>query len=462
MPPPLALLLCTGFVIYLLRYDRKQAPTVSFASWVPTLWLFAISTKSLGAWFASRMGDESSSVLDEVFLVSLAVLGCVIIARRRFDWWGALRGNPWLLVLIGYMLVSVVWSDLPLTCIKRWIRQMVGVVVILVVLSEEDPKQTTECLLRRLAYVLLPYSIVLIKYFPNLGVLYGRWSGDIMWVGVADHKTGLGRISLVATAYLSWSVYRKWRLRHNEPLPVGFLAEVAVFLLALKFLFNPDGKASATAIAAFGLGVSVYLSFWWLGRRGITPSPVLAMLGVLGLVTFGISMPLSGGSVAGGLNESMGRDSTFTGRSEIWEEIAAIAMRHPILGCGFDSYWTAATRELHAMSHSHCAYLELFNEIGAVGIGLYTLFLMSVVQRAFAGLQGDYDWGSFCIAYMCMALLHGATESSINSFTVLLGGVILLMSFVCGTPSHKLEPEGQNVYRHVQKLDKVTGDSGNP
>ncbi len=434
MPPPLALLLCTSFVYLLLRYDRKQAPEVSHASWLPTLWLFAISTKPVGVWFASDSGDESSSQLDQIFLLGLIVAGCVVISWRQFDWRSALSAQPWLLVLMGYMLVSVVWSDIPFIALKRWVRQAVGLVMILVVLSEAAPRQTVECILRRMAYVLIPFSLLLIKYYPHYGVTYGRWSGEVMWVGVADHKTGLGRICIAAALYLSWTMFRKWRERHAEPLTREVWAELLLLLLIWLLLLDPEGKRSATAIAALGAGAAAYLGLRWLGRTGVIPAQGLLVFTVLVLVAFGIGMPLSGGSIAGGINEAMGRNSTFTGRADTWAELVPIAMTHPIFGCGFESYWTPATRELHAMSHAHCAYLEILNELGVVGLGFFTLFVLSVVRYAHAGLRLDHDWASFCLAYLAMVLLHGATESSINSFTGLLGGIILCISGVCAQP----------------------------
>ena len=50
MPRQLAQLTCIAFVFYLLRCDRKQNKNVSWTLWLPTLWIFSISTKSIDFW----------------------------------------------------------------------------------------------------------------------------------------------------------------------------------------------------------------------------------------------------------------------------------------------------------------------------------------------------------------------------------------------------------------------------
>src|SRR5260370_14013827 len=111
MPPQLALLLCTLFVLYLLRVDRKQAREVSHALWIPSIWMLSIATKPLANWFGAFAQDtESGSPLDRVFQSGLLCLGLIVLARRKLNWSNAIKDNIWLTVLIGYMLVSVLWS----------------------------------------------------------------------------------------------------------------------------------------------------------------------------------------------------------------------------------------------------------------------------------------------------------------------------------------------------------------
>ena len=153
MPAPLALLLCTAFVLFLLRVERRASSRVSAALWIPTLWMLLIASKPLAIWFGVTGDNESGSVLDRLVLLGLAVAGMVVLDRRRFDWSRALRRHGWLLVLLVYMLVSTLWSDITFIALKRWMREGIVVIMALVILSEANPRQALESILRRSAYI---------------------------------------------------------------------------------------------------------------------------------------------------------------------------------------------------------------------------------------------------------------------------------------------------------------------
>src|SRR5438045_8083799 len=106
MPPPVALLLCTAVVLFLLRLERGVSRGVSRALWIPTLWMLMIGSRSSGEWFGITGHNESGNWMDQVVLSSLIVAGMVVLARRRIDWSGSLRRNTWLLALLADMLVS--------------------------------------------------------------------------------------------------------------------------------------------------------------------------------------------------------------------------------------------------------------------------------------------------------------------------------------------------------------------
>ena len=218
MPPTLALVLCSGFVIYLLRLERKRAPGVSGAVWIPTIWMMSCASKPLANWFSSGQaaeasgGVEAGSPLDRNLLTVLIIAGIFILLRRKLDWQSFQKNNKWLIAIYLFALISIIWSDFPLISARRYIRFSGTLLMALVVLSERDPFDAFEGVLRRIAFVLIPFSLLLIKYFPTIGVMYGRWSGELMWVGVADQKNSAGIIFFVSAFYLFWRLLREWRI----------------------------------------------------------------------------------------------------------------------------------------------------------------------------------------------------------------------------------------------------------
>src|SRR3989304_5890046 len=199
MPPQLALIICIIFVLWLLHLERKQAPNVSRVLWIPTIWMLSIASKPFGVWFMSAGADaEAGSPLDRAFLSVILCLGLLILASRKFSWSRAIKENSWLMLLVSYLLVSILWSDIPFISFKRWIREVVAVVMAFIVMTERNPRQALESILRRTVYVLIPFSLVLINYYSAYGRVYGRWSGELMWGGVTTQKNGLGRLCLIS------------------------------------------------------------------------------------------------------------------------------------------------------------------------------------------------------------------------------------------------------------------------
>src|ERR1017187_2601672 len=168
MPPALALVLCAVFVLSLLYVEWRGSPRVSGVLWIPTLWILVATSKPLAIWLAIPGSNESGSVLDRILLASLGAAGMVVLTSRGVNWPNALRGHGWLLALLAYMFVSTLWSDIPLIALRRWARDLIVVIMALFIRSEANPRQAVESLLRRSAYILIPFSLVLVKYFPAL------------------------------------------------------------------------------------------------------------------------------------------------------------------------------------------------------------------------------------------------------------------------------------------------------
>src|SRR5437867_2052208 len=169
MPPLLALLLCTALVLFLLGLEKRVSRGATAAVWIPTIWMLTIASRPLGAWLGAMGSNESGSTMDRFFLSGLGFVGITVLVRRHFNWRSTAHRQIWLLVLLAYMCLSTLWSDITLIALKRWGREWVVIVMALVIISEPNTRQAFAALLRRSAYVLIPFSLVLIKYYPMLG-----------------------------------------------------------------------------------------------------------------------------------------------------------------------------------------------------------------------------------------------------------------------------------------------------
>lgn len=207
MPPKIALIACMVFIIWLLRIESKENTVLSPALWVPTFWLLIMGSRPVGRWFnpTSVGSDAAGSPYDRFVLTMLILLALWVLSRRKINWSLLLKDNLWLILLYVYLGLSVLWSDFPFSSFKRWIKIFGAIPMALMILSEKQPLQALESVLRRCAYVLIPLSLVLIKYFPNYGVVYSRWEGTRMATGVTTHKNSLGVLCTLLAFFLIWA-----------------------------------------------------------------------------------------------------------------------------------------------------------------------------------------------------------------------------------------------------------------
>jgi exopolysaccharide production protein ExoQ len=428
MPSQIALIICILFVLWLLRLERNQTLNVSFVSWLPTIWMLCIATKPLGTWFGIS-DDPEGNPLDRVFFSGLLCLGLLILVLRRFRWSRAIKENPWLMLLIAYMLISVLWSDIPFTSFKRWIRELLAVVMAFLVLTEQNPRQTLQSILKRTVYILIPFSVLLVRFFPEYGREYGRWFGEVTWIGVTLQKNGLGRLCLIAAFFQIWSIIRRWRGRDTPVSMLQTYADVFILFLTLYLLKGPENDAfSATAITSLAVGLAMFFSLLWMGKRKsyLGVNTLMAIMALI--IGFGVVLPIVGGTPVGGFTSSLGRDETLTGRTEIWKELLPFIEKQPIFGLGFGDFWTSKTRLEYHVSEAHNGYLDVLLGLGSFGLLLLVVFLLSFCRKVQRELSNDFDWASLCICFLLMALLHNASESSINTFASQLSAVILFLA----------------------------------
>jgi O-antigen ligase len=445
MPRELALLLCTGFVLLLLRLERKESGEVSAAAWIPTVWMLAISSKPLGVWFSTGGSAESGSPLDRMLLAGLVVAAVPVIAYRRVDWSKVLGQNRWLLALLAYMLASTLWSDISNLSFKRWTRDAIVVIMALAIISEPNPRQALESVLRRCAYVLVPFSILLAKYYPALGREYARWSGSEMWTGVTQQKNSLGRLCLVCGFFLVWAMVRQWResagdetrpalrgatQKQTSPLRNLWWGDAGVLLLALYLLKGAEGAYSATSIGTLALGLTTFICLMWLRQAGVALLRFAVPAVLLSLLVFGATAPFVGGSSIAGLSSIFGRDETLTGRTETWGQLVPIVKQHPLLGSGHGSFWTTERREFYRMSHGHNGYLDILLDLGSLGLAIYFAWLAACALKAHAAREQDHYWASLATSLLLMAAVYNTTESALNSLSDQMTAVIVLTSVV--------------------------------
>src|SRR5579872_7259452 len=211
MPPPIASLLFTIGIVGLFYLDRDDAVRPSRALWLPVIWLAINGSRPLSAWL--EMGPPptiqgqlpTTSLLDQLVSGSLMLLGVITLIRRRWDAPGLLRASWPIMLYFSFALVSITWSDFSGWGFKRWIRALGDIVMVLVVVTDAQPAAAFRRLYSRVGFVLLPLSLLFIKYYPKLGMSWDAFGGREN-TGVTDDKNMLGVLLFVIGLGALWHV----------------------------------------------------------------------------------------------------------------------------------------------------------------------------------------------------------------------------------------------------------------
>ena len=211
MPPAVAALVCAGIITGLFLYEAKEKAKTSGALWIPTLYLFIVASRPVSLWlssssWASFQDSSNGSTIDAAFYFILQVLSLVVLFTRKAAL-TRLLARAWpVLFFYGFCLVSLTWSDYPFIAFKRWVKLLGDFMMVLVVLTDPQPLNAIKRWFAWTGFLLLPLSMLFVKYYPELGRGYDPWTGMQYFHGVSYNKNGLGVICLY------WGIGFVWLL----------------------------------------------------------------------------------------------------------------------------------------------------------------------------------------------------------------------------------------------------------
>jgi exopolysaccharide production protein ExoQ len=420
-----------AFAFWLIRQDTKRREGISPALWIPTLWVGIIASRPVSAWTGiSGSGDTlDGSPMDRAFYLTLILLSLIVLSRRALDW-GWLIGRNWpLIVFYGFLLVSVLWANSPFSSFKRWFKESGNIIIALVILTDPRPLEAFRAVFVRCAYLLIPLSLILIRYFPELGRRYSQHSGAMEAVGVTFQKNSLGTMILACGLILLWDWLQRlnagdhWRNKYEKYAPPVVLG-IAVYLL-----FLCDSKTSMLAVA---LGSLIVISI-----RFSTFRQKVSAFGLYTLIGSGLFFFVDQQfGISEAIIRALGRDMTFTGRTEVWNELLKVGT-DPLLGTGYMSFWDDSFYQSKLPNwvafSAHNGYLEIYLAGGYIGIGALVLMLLGVIGRINRALADGSDYSAVRFAILVMALLANFAESNFACMTP-LGMLFLIAAIGHGRP----------------------------
>jgi O-antigen ligase len=417
-------------LVALFRYDGTRGQKVSAALWVPIFWFSVIGSRLPSQWLGvtgdqAQMMTEGNS-FDRVVYVALIVLSLVILSARSFSWGKFFTRNVTLSMILVFSLLSVAWSEFPFVAFKRWFRDLGTYLAILVALTEPSGLDGIRMLLRRVCYLLIPLSITLIKYYPEMAKHYDWWTGEAFFIGVTTSKNMLGVLCLVSGLFFLWDTLERWSHREDPYRRRIIWVNVAFIAMTLWLLSK---ASSATSSVCLGLGALIILM---AHTKTIKRHPAFLTVSIpIGILSYVLLQFVFGVNVIETVAVAVGRNPDLTGRTNIWS-VVLDSGTNPLIGAGYESFWLGDRLQwvwdrAGKVNEAHNGFLEVYLTLGLVGLGMYCFFLFAS-YGTIARRINTWSFGSLSLALWTVLIFYNVTESALR-------GHLMWIAFLLGAIS---------------------------
>lgn len=430
MPPQIATAVFLLLVGCLFWLDRDAESKTSRGLWLAVFWL-CINGSHPVSWWLSLFGLAErpladASHLSELYLdgspidrfasTSLLIIGLWIAASRHKRVGVFLRNNAPILAFVAYCGISVLWSDYSFVAFKRWVKSLSDIVIVLVVLTDHEPFVAMRRLLSRVVFILVPLSVLFVKYYPDLGREYNKWTYVPAYSGVTETKNELGMLCLIFGLGSIWRILAARKVTENSQRRRQMLAHGVIVLMVLWLFYLAN---SMTSIMCFSLATVVIIAAQ-MTRMGRKPAVMRFLVAVFVLASAAALFSGGGGAVL----STMGRDPTLTGRTNIWQSVLSVS-GNPFTGTGFESFWLGDRLQqiwkmtMPGLQEAHNGYLEVYLNLGFMGLALLLIVIATGYRNSMTQFRYDASTGSLSLAYFAVGVIYSFTEAGFRETTLI-------------------------------------------
>lgn len=371
------------------------------------------------------------ALIQALFFVNYAI-SLVLLTLRWKNVLYVIKQDRTNTLLLGVAILSFFWSAAPSVTSVRVIALIGSSLFGLYFATRYGLQQQLQLLIWTFGIV-IGMSFLFAIALPKYGVMAGLHSGR--WRGIFTHKNALGK-SMV----LSSLVFLSLGLReHKTKLWYWIGLGLSLFLLAIS--------QSSSAIITLLIMLVVFSVLRVVRLPYILMVPVIVCLILAGVFT-NIWLTANTGS----LLSSIGKDSTLTGRTDLWPAVLDKIWERPWLGYGFSGFWGNWTSEGGYVwrvtawdpPNAHNGILDVWLDLGLLGLGVYLLGFISSLGRGLAYLRHNAaPEAIWPITYLLYFWCSNQTESGFlrqNEIYWLLY-VVVTLSLIPPRPVSEIVPE---------------------
>ncbi len=376
-------------------------PEPTFAEKAFTVLALMLSSGAVVALWR-QTNDAAPDLVDgdplmQVVLFGVYAVSLVLLVLRCPGFAGALGRERLLLLFLALVFASIIWSDAPDLTARRASALAATTLLGAYLGLRYSLREQVDLLAIALGLVAV-LSLATGLFLPAYGISDEAYDGA--WRGVFVHKNQFGRM-MALTGVVGWLLVR----RRGGARLVG----AAMMVLAGALISLAQSRTSLLIYASVVLVAQ-------LARVRTSRWRALLVGGTVALVTAATAF-IDGEAIFGAL----GRDSSLTGRTGLWEMAVEMISQRPLLGYGYAAFWrgwegaSAYVWQIAGweVPHAHNGYLDLCLSVGVVSTVVLLAGLLVTARRALTARTTDTPEQIWPLVYLAFTLLSNLTESAL-------------------------------------------------
>ncbi|MGG7578621.1 O-antigen ligase family protein [Rhizobium sp. Nf11,1] len=339
--------------------------------WLLTVMLYITLLRATGMWYGYPSNFDDGISVDplpqKLMLYSLIPMMGVYFILEPNRFLSYFRRVPVLVIVVaGFSLISLALS-ISFGASARGVAAVTVLTIAPLLYRRRYGSVETFRLLTNFAIFAAFANVLYTVAFPRFAIMGGSYAGMVK--GLFYHKNTMGQFFAVAFVVVVSIGLPSAKLRYRT-----LLRWTALLLMLL--LIAVSRSSTAVVMLAMGLATLAGLKMMFkIGNSGVRSFFLFFLCLILGFV--GASAYLGAAQL---IADAFGKDLTFSGRTNIWEQLIPLVYDKPIFGYGFALFRQPEIMEQFVRvtfdaRSTHNTYLELALNIGVPGTIAWVAFL---------------------------------------------------------------------------------------
>jgi len=368
--------------------------------------------------FGERASDVSdivtSNIVNQIVYSYLFLTSIIILLQSKKKTIFLIKKEKFLSLFFLWTLLGIIWSSMPFSSFKIVFRLITINLSILSFLLYKDGYSKILLYIKIFTYTFIILNLVSVLIIPE-----ARDPQFLSWRGLTGHKNQLGQVSLIFFLFciIFWNSSDTAKDR-----------KIAILFALLSIVLLVGTKSSTSLIGLFV--VFLFLSLELLNiifnrlniKNFISTITIIVFVSVFYILVFFNTLNINI------ITDVFGKDSTLTGRTELWDVVLNNASTHFLTGGGLGAFWVPANLEMIGLydefvwlpNEAHNGYVDLLNDSGLIGLLLFLLVLINYFYYC-SKLGNSKYW----IILMIVIMILNLTET-----TFIVPGSPVTFSFI--------------------------------